>query len=105
MTVYPSPTTATTSATVKEVAITASNFSYNVTNILATKGDSVRITLDNTQGMHDLTIEGYNIATQKLTAGQKETIEFVASKIGEFEYYCSIGNHRQMGMKGTLTVK
>lgn len=89
----------------KEVIITASNFSYNVTNIIAKKGDTVRITLNNTQGVHDLIIEGYNLATKELTVGQKETIEFVASKIGEFEYYCSIGDHRQMGMIGTLTVK
>lgn len=24
---------------------------------------------------------------------------------GEFEFYCSIGNHRQMGMKGVLRVE
>ncbi|MEY4731380.1 MAG: hypothetical protein RL681_326, partial [Candidatus Parcubacteria bacterium] len=46
----------------------------------------------------------FNAATKVLTDGQSETIEFVANKAGTFEYYCSVGSHRQMGMKGTLTV-
>lgn len=29
----------------------------------------------------------------------------VRLKKGKFTYYCSVGNHRQQGMRGTLTVK
>jgi plastocyanin len=32
-------------------------------------------------------------------------IEFVANKKGKFEYYCSVGEHRAMGMKGNLVVE
>ena len=32
-------------------------------------------------------------------------VQFIADKAGTFEYYCFVGNHRQMGMVGTLTVK
>ena len=68
-------------------------------------GDTVRITLRNTGGMHDLKIDEFNAKTKVLQSGEEETIEFVVDKAGTFEYYCSIGTHRQMGMVGTLTVQ
>ena len=33
------------------------------------------------------------------------TAEFTADKVGSFEYYCSVGSHRSMGMKGVLKVE
>ncbi len=68
------------------------------------KGDTVKITFVNSSGLHDLKIDEFNVATKQLAAGKEETVTFVASKTGTFEYYCSVGNHRAMGMKGTLTV-
>ena len=69
------------------------------------KGDTVRINFVNTGGKHDLRIDGYNVGTKVIDSGQEDTIEFTADKTGEFEYYCSIGEHRQMGMVGKLVVK
>ena len=37
--------------------------------------------------------------------GQIDEVEFVVDKAGTFEYYCSVGNHRQMGMVGKLIVE
>ena len=73
--------------------------------ITVKKGDTVSITLKNVGGTHDLKVEGYEVGTQKITDGQEETFTFVADKVGNFEYYCSIGTHRSMGMKGTLIVE
>lgn len=69
------------------------------------RGERVRITLVNDQGTHDLVVDGYNVRTKTIQVGQSETIEFMAEEAGVFEFYCSIGSHRQMGMKGTLVVK
>jgi plastocyanin len=55
--------------------------------------------------MHDLRIDEFNAKTSVIQGGQTQTIEFIADKTGSFEYYCSVGTHRQMGMRGTLTVK
>ena len=43
-------------------------------------------------------------ATVKMVRGN-DSVTVVSDKTGSFEYYCSVGTHRQMGMKGTLTVK
>jgi plastocyanin len=108
----PSPTPTTTpqgttptSAAVKEFTVTSTGVAFNQKTLSVNKGDRVRITYSNGGGTHDLRIDGYNVGTKVIQGGQKETFEFVADKAGTFEYYCSVGQHRQMGMKGTLTVK
>ena len=89
---------------IKEFVIDAVPFSFSPSKMTVNKGDTVKITLRNINGNHDLKIDEFNAATRVLKTGETETITFVADKTGTFEYYCSVGNHRAMGMVGTLTV-
>lgn len=89
----------------KEFTVTGKNFAFAPANMTVKKGDRVRITFVNDAGTHDLKIEGYDVGTSIIKGGATETFEFVADKAGSFEYYCSVGSHRQMGMKGTLIVQ
>lgn len=102
ITITPAPET---KAPVKEFTITGSNFAYAPNSIKVKKGDKVRIIFKNADGFHDLKIDELNVSTAKIQGGAQETIEFTADKVGSFEYYCSVGSHRQMGMKGTLVVE
>lgn len=68
------------------------------------KGDKVKIIFENVGGTHNFELDEFNIKTANLKTGESETVEFVADKVGTFEYYCGVGQHRQMGQKGTLTV-
>ncbi len=95
----------TTAASVKVFTVTGSNFSFDKSTLTVKKGDLVKITFINAEGFHDLKIDEFNVATKKLSGGGQETVEFTATKTGSFEYYCSVGNHRAMGMKGTLIVQ
>ncbi len=97
------PDDATAPAT-KEFTVTNDGMSYTTKGLTVNKGDRVKITYQNTGGTHDFRIEGYNVGTKVIAAGASETFEFVADKSGTFEYYCSVGEHRANGMKGTLTV-
>lgn len=90
---------------VKEFVVDGSNFKFSVAEIKVNKGDKVRIVFNNVEGFHDWVVDEFNVRTQKLQAGKSETIEFVADKFGTFEYYCSVGSHRQMGMVGNLIVE
>lgn len=85
--------------------VMANNFNFTPSTMTVNKGDTVKITVHNNGGTHDLKIDEFKASTKLLQTGQTETIQFVADKTGTFEYYCSVGNHRAMGMKGTLTVK
>jgi len=98
------PTAAVGAAAFKEFTVTGQNFSYAPSMLAVKKGDTVKIIFKNTGGTHDFRIDEFNAATKRIGSGEQDTITFVADKAGSFEYYCSVGSHRQMGMKGTLTV-
>src|SRR3989344_8783945 len=85
---------------IKEFTVHANNFAFSPKTIEVNVGDTVKVTVKNLQGMHDLRIDEFNAKTRVLNKGEEETITFVADKAGTFEYYCSIGTHRQMGMVG-----
>jgi len=89
---------------IKEFTVTGKNLTFTPNTLRVRQGDKVKITFKNEGGTHDLVIPDYNISTKQLEGGMKETIEFFANEAGVFEFYCSVGNHREMGMKGTLIV-
>lgn len=91
--------------TEKTFTVTGSNFAFSPSTMTVNKGDKVTIVFKNSGGFHDLKIDEFNVATAQIQGGAEETVSFIADKTGTFEYYCSVGTHRQMGMKGTLTVK
>ena len=88
----------------KTFTVTGSNFAFDPSTITVSKGDTVKIIFKNSGGTHDWKIDEFRVATPRINGGQEATVEFVADKAGSFEYYCSVGTHRQMGMKGTLIV-
>lgn len=92
-------------APVKEFTISGKNFSFTPSSITVKKGDRVKITFNNTDGFHDFVLDEYGVATKQAKAPASEVLEFTADKVGSFEYYCSVGSHRAMGMKGTLKVE
>lgn len=70
------------------------------------EGETVQINLINGEGaQHDVVIDQY-AARSAMVNGKNasSTISFIASKVGQFEYYCSIPGHRQAGMQGLLQV-
>ncbi len=92
-------------AETKEVTISSSNFKYTPSLINVNKGDKVKITLKNNGGMHDLFIDSYDVKTKVIESGQEDSIEFIADKAGTFDFWCTIGNHKAMGMVGKLVVQ
>jgi len=89
---------------VKTFTVTGGNFEFTPATMSVKKGDTVRITFMNVEGFHDFVLNEFTVATKQIQGGTEEVVEFVADKTGSFEYYCSVGKHREMGMKGTLIV-
>lgn len=90
---------------VVEFDIRASNFKYDLGEMRVKMGDRVKINLISEQGGHDLVIDELGVKSEILMDNDSEVIEFVANEKGTFEYYCSVGQHRQMGMVGNLIVE
>ena len=65
----------------------------------------MKVVLHNTEGSHDFVLDEFNVRAEVLDVGESQEVEFIADKIGKFEYYCSVGSHRAMGMVGKLIVE
>lgn len=89
----------------KTFEIKGLNYSYDVKEIKVKLNDNVKINFTNTEGFHDFKIDELGVATKQIKAGESEAVEFVASKTGTFEYYCSVGAHRANGMWGKIIVE
>lgn len=76
---------------------------YSVTEITVNKGDLVRIKVTVTKGTHDIKIDEFNVFAET-PLNEEVTVEFIADKVGEFEYYCTKPGHRENGHWGTLKV-
>ena len=90
---------------VKEFTVEAANFSFSANEIKVSKGDTVKINFKNIEGMHNWVLDEFNAKIDPISAGKEATLQFTADKAGTFEYYCSVGNHRQLGMVGKLIVE
>ncbi len=98
------PTTGNAVGAEKDFTVTGQNYSFSPSTITVNKGDRVKITFVSGGGTHDFKIDEFNVASQRMSDGAQDVVQFVADKAGTFKYYCSVGSHRAMGMEGTLTV-
>ena len=94
----------------KIILISGENFKFIMNgvdnpDIKVKEGEKIRVEFVSTKGFHDFVIDEFNVATEKVRDGGKTSVEFVADKNGTFEYYCSVGEHRANGMKGTFIVE
>lgn len=90
---------------VKEFTVEGSSFKFVPNVLTVSQGDTVKIVFKNVGGMHNFVIDALGVETNVIQGGASETIQFQASKKGSFQYYCSVANHKAMGMTGTLVVK
>ncbi len=83
-------------------------FGYSVKELKLKAGESYTVTLTNSEGMHDFVIDELDVRTKVLKADETETITFTvpAEAAGKsYKFYCSVGNHRQMGMEGDVIIE
>jgi plastocyanin len=86
------------------------NPGFSPATLEAPAGATVTVKLRNAETAplisHDWVLEGVDgAAVKSLSPGQSGEATFTAPAAGEYKYFCSIGDHRQRGMEGTLTVK
>lgn len=54
---------------------------------------------------HDFVIDELNVQSAEVEEGVSTTFTFTPTEKGEYEFYCSIGEHRTKGMFGKLIVE
>ena len=90
---------------VKEFDISGTNFQFSIKEIRVKKGDKVKINFTSSSGFHDWVVDEFGAATERVAEGNSSSVEFIAGQSGNYEYYCSVGNHRAQGMVGKLVVE
>lgn len=90
---------------VKEFTLNAGSFYYDPQVIRVKEGDTVRIVMYSLSMVHDLVIDELGVRSPMVKAGESGVVEFVASRKGTFEFYCSVGTHRSQGQVGTLIIE
>ncbi len=90
---------------VVEITMDGDDFAFSEEEIRVNEGDTVRITLNAIDMPHDWVVDELDARTEIAQPGETVTVEFVADQAGEYEYYCSVGQHRAQGMVGTLIVE
>ncbi|MFA6308116.1 MAG: cupredoxin domain-containing protein [Patescibacteria group bacterium] len=76
---------------------------FSVKEITVKKGQTLRLKINTTSGMHSFKIDELDVFSETPT-GEVTTIEFTPDQLGEFVYYCAKSGHRALGHWGTLKV-
>ena len=103
-TVASTPTSSPISGDVKEFTMTAKKFEFSPASISVKEGDKVKLTINNLDVPHGFAID--ELAIKKDLPVGTSTVEFTASKKGNFRFYCSLfcgSGHREM--EGQLIVE
>ncbi len=106
----PSSSGSQTESTVskKSLNVNSYSFGYSTNTINVNPGDQVTLKLTNSGGKHDWVIDEISGARTKIiNGGQSDTITFTIpqSAAGKtYKFYCSVGNHRALGMEGNLVI-
>ena len=95
----------TADSNLKVITMEAGTFFFKPSELKIEKDKPVKIVITNTGGMHDFVIDELNVKSKVVSDGENLEVVFTPSKAGSFEFYCSVSNHRQMGMKGTIVVE
>ena len=90
-----------------EVAVSATEFAFDLGTIRIDQPGTYAFTLSNDGSVqHALEIEGQGIEeeTETLAPGSSGQVTVTFSKTGTYEFYCPVDGHRDQGMEGELTV-
>ena len=92
-------------SSVKSFEITAKNWEFSPSTITVNQGDTVKLTISSVDVKHGFALPDYNVSVN-LFPGSSETVEFVADKVGTFNFYCSVFcGDGHSNMQGQLIVQ
>src|SRR3989338_3553658 len=67
------------SSSIREIDVSGTSFSFSPSTISVRRGETVTIRFKNENGFHDFSIEGYNVRTPQIQAGQTAVVTFTAN--------------------------
>ena len=117
------PTATPASPTGGEITVVSFEWGFEPETIVLQLGEEIKLTLENEGGiLHNFKVDGLPVEVIEeissggfsgdddelfVGAGSDDVglLRFVPLEAGEYEFYCTIGSHKQLGMEGRLTVQ
>lgn len=92
-------------AAAQTVEVSATEFAFDPADISVDPGAVVFELANDGSAPHALEIEGggVEVVSDTIDGGESSTLEATLEE-GTYEVYCPVGDHRDRGMEGTLTV-
>lgn len=87
----------------KTVEVTLRELSFTPATISVAEGGSIHV-VNSGAIPHNFSIQGTDLRTADLSAGESAHLELGALKPGSYEVVCSVPGHAEGGMTGTLTI-
>ncbi len=85
------------------VTLELTEFALEPSSLTVPAGAGIEV-VNNGSVPHNVSIEGTDIMTSDLAAGESETLDISSLEPGTYEILCTIAGHADAGMTGTLTV-
>ena len=100
------PTTPSPSGETVVFTVTASDFSFDPSQLNVKPGQPVTVNFKNRGAVvHTFTIPDLGLNTGPIQPGSDRTVAFNApTQAGSHEFLCTIAGHADQGMKGTITI-
>jgi len=90
-----------------EFEIDMDNYTFSESEIVVRAGEKITIKLNTIEGNHDLIIDELDVRSEHFKTGESGEMTFTVGEehIGNtYEFYCSVGSHRALGMVGKITI-
>ena len=87
------------------VELVADDFTFGQEEIRVKQGEKLTVSVMNKHGFHDFVIDELAVNSGMIAVGDTMEIEIPTDQPGTYEYYCSVGKHRENGMRGMLIIE
>jgi plastocyanin len=90
-----------------KITIEMSEYKFSPDTLTASPGATVQVTLKNVGALqHDFHVDVVNATSPLVDPGKSTDFSFTApSQPGQYQFWCTVPGHKELGMVGTLTVQ
>ena len=88
-------------------SVSMTEYAFDPSDLTVSKRGVIEVTTDG-ELPHTLSVEGQDVATSDLDPGASQQLALsngIALPAGDYEFVCTIDDHAEQGMTGTLTVE
>lgn len=89
---------------IREVTVEGGSYYFEPDTINVSVNETVRFVFENEGGFHDMRIPELEAGTERINGGETASFTVTFDEEGSYEFICSVGNHAERGMTGTIDV-